>query len=70
MQIRVKFVTDIVEDRVWFLHLLPSLTVARYGKFHWVRTGTWIRVILQFLLWHIEVQIDKKTQGNGNQRLD
>ena len=70
MQIKVMFMTDIVKDMVWFLYLLPSLTVARYGKFHWVCTGTWIRVILQFLLWHIEVQIDKKTQGNGNQRLD
>lgn len=70
MQIRVTFMTDIVKDRVWFFHILPSLTVARYGKFHWVRTGAWILIILQFLLWQIEVQIDKNIQGNGNQELD
>lgn len=70
MQIRMMFITDIVEDRVWFLHLLPSLTVAHYGKYHQVRNGDWIRIILQFLLWHIEVQIDKNIQGNGNQELD
>lgn len=70
MQIRVMFMTDIVKDRVWFFHILPSLTVAHYGKYHQVRNGDWIRIILQFLLWHIEVQIDKNIQGNGNQELD
>lgn len=70
MQIKVKFMTDIVVDRVWFLSLLPSLTVVHYSKFHRVRTGDWIRIILQFLVWHIEVQIDKNIQGNGNQELD
>lgn len=70
MSVKVMFMTDIVKDRVWFFHVLPSLTVAHYGKCHQVRTGEWIRVILQFLLWHIEVQIDKNIQGNENKRLD
>ena len=70
MQIKVMFMTDIVKDRVWFFHILPSLTVAHYGKIHQVRSGDWIRIILQFLLWHIEVQIDKNIQVNGNQELD
>lgn len=70
MQITVMFMTDIVKDRVWFFHILPSLTVAHYGKHHQERGGDWIRIILQFLLWHMEVQIDKNIQGNGNQELD
>ena len=70
MQIKVTFMTDIVKDRVWFLHLLPSLTVVRYGRVHQERDGEWIRIILPFILWHIEVQIDKNIQGNGNKELD
>lgn len=61
---------DVVNDRVWFFHALPSLTVAHYGRVHQEHNGKWIRIILQFLLWHIEVQIDKNIQGNGNQELD
>lgn len=70
MQIKVMFMTDIVKDRVWFFHILPSLTVAHYGKFHQKRSGAWIRLIFMFLLCHIEIQIDKNTQDNGNQELD
>ena len=60
MQIRVKFGTDIVRERVWVLHLVPSIGVVRYAKYHQQHSGEWLLVIISFLFWHVEVQINKK----------